>query len=106
MFPVLHFPLTVCELALFEHLTESLTEFQVALVLGTFNELSELIGAGLLLLRDLLLVHRLWLLLVPGLSLVRLLKHKRQEMGSFTHLAYMWHFKSEIRQLMILTFFL
>lgn len=97
MFPVLNFSLTVSELALFEHLTESLTEFQVALALGTFNELFELIGAGLLLLRGLLLVHRLWLLLVHGLSLVRLLKHKRQMMGSFTHLPYMWYFKSKFR---------
>lgn len=86
MFPVLHFSLTVSELALFEHLTEALTEFQVALVLGTFDELFELIGAGLLLLRGLLLVHGLWLLvhglwllLVHGLTLVWLLKKQKAD---------------------------
>lgn len=82
---MLHFSLTVSELALFEHLTEALAEFEVALVLGTINELFELIGAGLLLLRGLLLVHGLWLLLVHGLSLVwlglvRLLKDMRRMM--------------------------
>lgn len=59
--------LTVCKLALFEHLAEPLTEFQVTLVLGALDELFELIGAGLLLLWDLLVVHGLtlvWLGLV------------------------------------------
>lgn len=79
MFPVLHFSLTVSELALFEHLTEALTEFKVALVLGTIDELFELIGARLLLLRGHLLVHGLWLLLVHGLTLVRLLKKQKAD---------------------------
>lgn len=61
--------LTVSKLALLQHLTETLTEFQVTLVLGTFNELFQLVRAGLLL-RGLLLVHGLWLLLVHGLTLV------------------------------------
>lgn len=65
---------TISELALFQHLAEALAELIVALVLGTLDELFELIRAGLLLLRGLLLhVHGLWLLLVGGLSLVRFL---------------------------------
>lgn len=64
---------TIVRLALFEHLAEALAELVVVLVLGTLNELFELIGAGLLLLRGLLLVHGgLWLLLVHGLSRVLL----------------------------------
>lgn len=89
MFPVLHFSLTVSKLALFKHLTEALAEFVVALVLGTIDELFELIGAGLLLLRGLLLVHGLWLLLV------RLLKDTRHMMGSFTRVLYIWYFMSK-----------
>lgn len=68
--------LTIGKLALFEHLAETLTEFQVTLVLGAFDKLLELIRAGLLLLGGLLLVHGLslvWLSLVR-LGLVRLLK--------------------------------
>lgn len=60
------FSLTVCKLALLQHLAKALTESQVALVLGTFNELFEFIGTGLLLL--------LRVLLVRWLGLVRLLK--------------------------------
>ncbi len=80
--------LTISKPALFEHLTEALTQLQIALVLGTFDELFELIGAGLLLLRGLLLVHVLWL------GLVRLLKETRQMMGSFTNPLYMCYYKS------------
>lgn len=68
--------LTIRKLALFEHLAETLAEFQVALVLGAFDKLFELIRAGLLLLGGLLLVHGLrlvWLSLVR-LGLVWLLK--------------------------------
>lgn len=68
----IHFSLTISESALFEHLTEALTEFEVALVLGTLNELFDLIGAGLLLLlRGLLLVH--------GLGLVWFLTEKADD---------------------------
>lgn len=57
---------TTGEFALFEHFAEALTEFEVALRLSTFNELLQLISAGILLLL-------LLLLLVRGLSLVGLL---------------------------------
>lgn len=56
-----HFSLTISEFALFEHLTEALAEFEVALVLRTIDELFELIRAGLILLRGLLLVRGLGL---------------------------------------------
>lgn len=58
------FLLTIRELALFQHLAEALAELVVALALGALDELFELIGAALLLLRGLLLVHGLRLLLV------------------------------------------
>lgn len=64
-FPVVVFSLTVGKLALLQHLTEALTESQVALALGTLNELFHFIRTGLLLLRA---------LLVYWLGLVRLLK--------------------------------
>lgn len=84
---MLYLPLTVSKLALFEHLTEALTEFQITLVLSAFNELFELIGTGLLL-RGLLLVHVLWLLLLVhglGLALVWLLKDTKRMIKLFTH---------------------
>lgn len=56
------FALTVSKLALLQHLTKALTESQVALALGTFNELFQFIGTGLLLLLRVLLVR--WLGLV------------------------------------------
>lgn len=59
------FALTVSKLALLQHLTKALTESQVALALGTFNELFQFIGTRLLLLR---------VLLVRWLGLVWLLK--------------------------------
>lgn len=65
-FPVVVFSLTVGKLALLQHLTEALTEFQVALALGTINKLFHFIRTGLLLLLRVLLVY--WL------GLVRLLK--------------------------------
>lgn len=83
MFPILRFPLTICKLALLEHLTESLTEFQVALALGTFDELFQLVGTGLLLLR---------VLLVHGLSLVRLLK--KLEHNHIKQLLETWKYRS------------
>lgn len=61
------FSLTVSKLALLQHVTEALTESQVVLVLGTFNELFQFVGTGLLLLR---------VLLVRWLGLVRLLKKR------------------------------
>lgn len=67
--------LTISEPALFEHFTKALTQFEVTLVLGTLNKLPELIGASLLLLRDLLLVH--------GLGLVWLLKDERVEWWNY-----------------------
>ena len=54
---------------MFEHFAESLAEFEVALCLSTLDELLQLVGAGVLL-RRVLLVHGL-LLLVHGLLLVR-----------------------------------
>lgn len=71
--------LTICKLALFKHLAETLAEFQVALVLGALNELLQLIRASLLL-GGFLLVHGLrlvWLSLVR-LGLVRLLKRTKK----------------------------
>lgn len=65
------FSLTVGKLALLQHLAEALTEFQVALALGTIDKLFQFIGTGLLLLRA-LLVH--WL------GLVRLLKKDEQHL--------------------------
>lgn len=99
---MLHFSLTISKLALFEHLTEALAELEVALVLGTVDELFELIGTGLLRLGGRLLVHGLWLLLVHGLSLVRLglvrlLKDTRWMMGFFAHLLHTWYFRSKSR---------
>lgn len=58
---------SVSKLALFENLTEAFAQFEVALVLGTLDELPELVRASLLLRRHLLLVHGL------RLGLVRLL---------------------------------
>lgn len=62
---------TVREFALFEHLTEPFTQFEVTLCLRTFEELFQLIGAGILL-HWLLLIHGL--LLVHGLRLIWLLE--------------------------------
>ncbi|TNN75514.1 hypothetical protein EYF80_014326 [Liparis tanakae] len=74
------------------HIAEALAELEVALALGALDELLELVGAALLLLRGLLLVHGLrlllvhgiWLLLVHGLRLllVRLLKKTQGLAGS------------------------
>ena len=77
---MIHFSLTVSKLALFEHLTEALAESQVTLVLCTFNKLFKLIRARLLLLL-------LRLLLVHGLSLVRLLKKKQKAGDVIFHMS-------------------
>lgn len=61
------FSLTVSKLALLQHVTKALTESQVVLVLGTFNELFQFVGTGLLLRR---------VLLVRWLGLVRLLRKR------------------------------
>lgn len=54
--------LTISKPALFEHLTESLAEFQIALILGALQELFHLVGTSLL------LRLLLWLLLVGLLT--------------------------------------
>lgn len=63
---------TVGESALFEHLTESFTQFEITLALCTFKELFHLVSTWILL-YCLLLIHGL--LLVHGLRLMRLLKN-------------------------------
>lgn len=74
------FSLTVSKLALLQHLTKALTECQVALALGTFDELFQFIGTGLLLLR---------VLLVHWLGLVRLLR-------TISDISFVWDISKKV----------